>query len=86
MKLKAGFLTHETGGEHITVTAGNTNFNGLIRSNQTAGFIIESLKESITKEALIEKLLEKYDASREQITKDVENVIDTLRQIGAIDD
>lgn len=86
MKLKSGFITHESGDEHITVTAGNTAFNGLIRSNQTAGFIIERLKESVTKEALVEKLLEKYDAPREQITRDVEKVIDALQQIGAIDD
>ena len=86
MKLKDGFITHESGGEHITVTAGNTAFNGLIRSNQTAGFIIDCLKESVTKEMIVEKLLEKYDASKEQIEADVDKVLTTLRQIGAIDD
>ena len=86
MKLKDGFITHESGGEHITVTAGNTVFNGLIRSNHTAGFIIDCLKESVTKEMLVEKLLEKYDASKEQIETDVDKVLTTLRQIGAIDD
>ena len=86
MKLKSGFITHESGDEHITVTAGTTAFNGLIRSNQTAGFIIECLKESTSKEAIIEKLLEKYDVSSEQVTKDVEKILDALQQIGAIDD
>ena len=86
MKLKDGFITHESGGEHITVTAGNTDFNGLVRSNKTAGFIIECLKEDITKEGIVEKMLEKYDAPKERMEADVEKLLATLRQIGALDD
>lgn len=86
MKLNAGFLTHESGEEHITVTAGNTDFNGLIRSNRTAGFIIECLKENVTKEQIIERMLETYDVEREQVTRDVEKILSALREIGAIDD
>ena len=44
MKLNPRFLTHETKGEHITVSTTGTKFNGLIRSNPTAAFIVESLK------------------------------------------
>lgn len=86
MKLKEGFITHETVGEHIMVTAGNTAFNGMVRSNSTAGFIVECLKDDVSKEEIIEKMLEKYDASAEQITKDVEKVLEQLRHIGAIHD
>lgn len=86
MKLRDGFITHESNGEHITVTAGNTAFNGMIRSNSTAGFIVECLKSDVTKEDIVEKLLAKYDAAREQIETDVEKVLEQLRSIGAIDD
>lgn len=86
MRLKEGFITHESAGEHITVTAGNTAFNGMIRSNQTAGFIVECLKNEVTKEDIIAKMLEKYDAPREQIEKDVEKLLEQLQTIGAIDD
>lgn len=86
MKLKNGFITHESAGEHITVTAGNTDFNGIIRSNMTAGFILECLKEEITKEEIVLKMLVKFDASKEQIEKDVDSVIKRLYKIGAIDD
>lgn len=86
MKLRDGFITHESNGEHITVTAGNTAFNGMIRSNQTAGFIVECLKNEVTKEDIIAKMLEKYDAPREQIEKDVEKLLEQLQAIGAIDD
>ncbi len=86
MKLRDGFITHESAGEHITVTAGNTAFNGMIRSNQTAGFIVECLKNQVTKEEIIAKMLEKFDAHREQIEKDVEKVLEQLYAIGAMDD
>lgn len=86
MRLRDGFITHESAGEHITVTAGNTAFNGMVRSNKTAGFIVECLKENVTKEDIIAKMLEKYDAEREQIEKDVEKILEQLQAIGAIDD
>ena len=86
MKLRDGFITHASNGEHITVTAGATAFNGMIRSNQTAGFIVECLKENVTKEDIIEKMLEKYDAPREVMEKDVEKLLEQLKAIGAIDD
>lgn len=86
MKLRDGFITHASNGEHITVTAGNTAFNGMIRSNQTAGFIMECLKNDVTKEDIVEKMLEKYDVARERIESDVDKVLEQLRSIGAIDD
>lgn len=86
MKLKKGFITHETDGEHITVSAGVSSFNGLIRSNSTAGFIINCLADGTTEDAIVEKMLEKYDAPREVIAADVKKVIANLRGIGAIDD
>lgn len=86
MKLRDGFITHESNGEHITVTAGNTAFNGMIRSNSTAGFIVECLKSDVTKEDIVEKMLAKYDAPRERMEQDVEKILEQLRSIGAIDD
>ncbi len=86
MKLKEGFITHKTGGEHITVSAGGSRFNGLIRSNGTAGFIVECLKKNTTEEAIVEKMLAKYEAPREVIAADVARVLANLREIGALDE
>lgn len=86
MKLKDGFVTHEANGEHITVTVGGSRVNRLIRSNKTAGFIIECLKEDTTEEAIVERMLEKYDAPRERIATDVAKILAKLRDIGALDE
>ena len=40
----------------------------------------------MTKEDIITKMLEKYDAPREPTEKDVEKILEQLQQIGAIDD
>lgn len=85
MKLKEGFITHEGADEHITVPVGGVSFSGMVRSNKTAGFIVECLKNEITEPEIVEKMLEKYDAPKEQVEKDVTMVIDKLRSIGAIE-
>lgn len=88
MKLHNGFITYTTDAEQIMVAAGNASdvFRGMVRSNQTAAFIIDCLKEEITVEALTDKLCDRYDAPREIISRDLDNVLNSLRKIGALDE
>lgn len=86
MKLKSSFITHEVANEHITVATGNAEFSGLVRSNATAALIIEALKSETTVENIANAICKEYDADLAVVTKDVENVIAKLREIGAIDD
>ena len=58
MKLKDGFITHETYGEQIMVSAGNVKFSGLVRSNRTAAFIVDCLKSETSETEIIEKMSE----------------------------
>ena len=84
MKLKDGFITYETGEEQVMVAAGRVRFSGLVRSNRTAAFIINALKTETTQEAIVAAMLEKYDAPRDVIARDVEKVIEQLKSIDAI--
>lgn len=86
MKLKEGFVTHEMGGEQIMVATGVAKFAGLARSNATAAFIVDCLKEETSREAIIEKMLAKYDASQDVISADVDKILGKLREIGALDE
>lgn len=86
MRLNDGFITHEGSEEHITVPAGNVAFSGMVRSNKTAGYIVECLKEDVTEEEIIDRMLDRYDADRAQITQDVRKVLDQLRSIGALEE
>lgn len=85
MKLKDDFISYESDGERILVSASGA-FGGLARSNKTASFIIDCLKENTTPEAIVSLMLEKYDAPREIIAADVEKIISKLREIDAIEE
>jgi hypothetical protein len=85
MKLKSGFITHNDGNQQIMIGAG-TEFNGLVKSNKTAAFIIDCLKTQTTEDEITAKMLEKYNAPKDVISTDVKKVIAELRKIGAIDD
>lgn len=86
MQLKEGFITHETDGMQIMVAAGETQFSGLVRSNKTAAFIVDCLKQPTTPEQIVESMAEQYDAPKEVIAKDVDKILEQLRSIGALDE
>ena len=86
MKLKDGFVTREMGGEQIMVATGGANFSGLVRSNATAAFIVECLKEETTRQAIIDTMLKRYDAPENVIAADVDMVLSKLRSIKALDE
>lgn len=85
MKLKSTFITHSTDGEQLMVSVGG-DFSGMVRSNPTAAFIIDMLTEGTTREDIISAMLEKYDAQRAVIERDVDKVLAALNEIGAIDE
>lgn len=85
MKLNPKFLTHVTKGEHYMISTSNTKFNGIVKNNETAAFIIECLKTDTTESAITDKLMKEYkDADRPTVERDVANIISKLRSIGAI--
>ena len=89
MKLKDDYILYNASEtEMIAVATGEeaNNFNGLLRANQTAGAIMEYLKEDIPEDDLVAKMAERFDASREDIQKDVREILDILRSVGALDE
>lgn len=85
MKLKSEFITHELDDKQVLIdTAGN--FSGLARSNETAAFIVDCLKNDTTREDIVAAMLAEYDAQEEIIARDVDKIIEKLRGIGAIEE
>ena len=85
MKLKDTYITHDSDGEQILLDT-SSSFAGLIRSNKTAAFIVECLKDDTTQEKIVEAMFEKYDAPKDVLAKDVADVIEKLRKVGALDE
>ena len=86
MKLKPGFVTHNVGKAQMMAAAGPAarSFHGLVRSNETAAFIINCLKKETSEEGIVEAMLAEYEAPRETVEQDVHRIVEKLREIGAL--
>lgn len=86
MKLNSAFLTHDDGDQKLLVSTGASKFSGLVRSNETAGFIISCLEKDTTEAEIVAKMQKQYDGPKEAMERDVKKIVDQLRKIGAIDE
>ena len=87
MKLRTGFITHEINGTQMMVAAGPaaSRFHGLVRSNETAAFIIDCLKRDTDRDQILEKVLQTYDVSEDKARADIDKVLQALETIGALE-
>lgn len=86
MKLKKDFVTQVIDGTQFLVPLGGEAFRGVVRSNETAAFVVDCLKEDTTAGAIVDAMCEEYDAPREVIAADVEKILGTLRGICALEE
>jgi len=86
MKLKADFITQTIDDTQFLVPVGDGDFRGVVRSNKTAAFIVDCLREETSSAAIVDALCRKYDAPRETVAADVAKALDTLRRVGALEE
>ena len=86
MRLKREFVTQTIGDTQIMVATEGSAFSGIVRSNETAAFIVDRLKENTTKEAIVAAMYAEYNAPIGVITADVERILGILRGIGALEE
>lgn len=86
MKLKNEFIIQDIDDTQFLVPVGAEAFSGIVRSNKTAAFIVNCLKEETTETAIVDAMCAKYDAPRETIAADVAEILEKLRSINAIDE
>ena len=86
MRLKETFITHLIDDTQYIVGVGSNAFHGIVRSNKTAAFIVDQLKEDTTKEKILAAMQERYDADPAVMARDIDKVLEKLRSIGALDE
>ena len=86
MKLKTNFVTQEIEGVQFLVPLGGEGFHGMVRSNKTAAFIVDCLKEETTPEQIVDAMCRQFDAPREIIAADVAGILEKLRSIHALEE
>ena len=83
MKIKSGFIKRDVAGKTMVVATGelSKSFKGMITLNETGKFIWELLENDITKEEIVNKMLEVYEGvSKELIENDVDKFISKLME------
>jgi hypothetical protein len=87
MKLRKGFVTHTIQGTQVMVAAGPaaSTFNGIARSNETAAFIVDCLKQDTTEDNIVRRLTDTYEVDTDTALTDVRAILNQLEQIGAVE-
>lgn len=89
MKLKDDYIIYNASEtELIAVATGDEadNFNGLLRANKTAGAIMEYLREELSEDELVSRMAERFDADENEIREDVNEILNILRSVGALEE
>ena len=61
-------------------------YRGVMSLNESAKDMMEFLREDITEEQLVQKMLETYDVPEEQLRHDVAELIQKLREAEVLDE
>ncbi|MCR5665049.1 MAG: PqqD family protein [Oscillospiraceae bacterium] len=88
MKLAKGYITQTYRSEQLMVAMGPAarRFHGLARANGTAARIIDLLKRETTLEELVGTMTAEYEVDPETARNDVEEILEQLRGIGALEE
>mgnify|MGYP001110812902 CR=1 FL=1 len=82
IRAKKGFILRRLGQEYMVVPVGEAgrDFNGMLRLNETGAFYWREIEKGITKEQLIEKMLERYEELDKDIAcKDLEEFLEEIK-------
>lgn len=88
MKLKKDFIIHESADGDVLLAVGEEaeRFHGIVKLNETAGFIVRQLEQDVTLENLVQALHKEYpDVLESTLENDIKEIIDQLDSIHAIE-
>jgi len=79
MKLNYDFEIIDIGGELTMVPIDVSGFHAVLRLNEVSADIIKLMKEDISEDEIVNEMKKMYDASEEDIKRNVTKVIEHLR-------
>ena len=87
MKLKYNFAIQEVTDFWAAVPVGKDakKYKGVMSLNESAKDMMEFLREDITEEELVKKMLKEYAVPEEQLRKDVADFIQKLKDAEVLD-
>ena len=88
MKIKAGFVRKNIGGNDVVVAVGKTSieFNAMINLNSTGAFLWSILENGASEDELVSAMTDKYDITDEIARRDVAAFLEKARTAGVIEE
>lgn len=86
MKLKYEFIERLIVDEYVLVPAGEAarSFSGMLTTSEVGAFLIQALKNDITKEELIARLMEEYEVDEVTARNDVAQFLEQLNKLNLL--
>lgn len=88
MKIKRGYILRNVAKTHIVVpVAQNTlNYRGMLSLNEAGAFLWKLLEKGADRERLLSAMLSEYDVSESVAAADIEAFLDSIRNMGALEE
>lgn len=86
MRLKDGTILTNMDDKVVVVDASNRKdrFNGMLRLNNTAGFVAKQLEKETELDDVVKAMTEKFDVEESVARENAQKVIDSLRDAGLL--
>lgn len=82
MKLKYQFVFQPVGKTYMGVAVGDSakQFSGMLQLNEVGYDIVSQMTEDISRDEIVDKILDIYDADRDTVSKYVDEVVEYLTE------
>ena len=83
MKLKYEFAVREIVGEYVMIPMGEgaLRFSGMISTSETGALIVDALKQDVSREELLTRILDTFDVDEETAAADLDAFLYKLREL-----
>ncbi len=87
MKIKEGYVIRKVMGNHVVIATGEESkkFRGMVKLNNTAAKIWESIANGLDEDGICAALLEEYDVDENLLREDVKKTVKTLIDQGFVE-
>lgn len=88
MKVKEGYILKNVAGENIVIATGEArlSFNGIITFNEVGAEVFTRLDGTHTVDQIAQEIASLYNAPKDIIEKDVNNLIEKMRNHGLLEE
>lgn len=88
MKVKDGYILKKVAGENIVIATGEArlSFNGIITFNEVGAEVFTRLDGTKTITQIVQEIASLYNAPKDVIEKDINNLIEKMRNHGLIEE